>query len=123
MRSSSASVSSSRPSSETFSTSWRVSAAAILLLGARLGGQAERSRSHQLGDHAAAEALRADLHRLVGAVDGDPHLLQVGLELPARDAGDLGADAAQVLGLAARGNLVPHCGTLPADLTFPSHVN
>src|SRR5262249_9545901 len=55
-------------------------------------------------DAAAADALDADAgaaHATV--VVHDLHGLEVGLELPAADPGDLAADAAQVLRLAAPG--------------------
>ena len=65
-------------------------------------------------DRAAANALGTHAQRLVRAVgERGPHGLQVGLELPPRDAGDLGADAAQVLGLAACSTLLPRLAFLP----------
>src|SRR4029079_19347472 len=75
----------------------------------RTGGRRhlERGVANPLGDRARANALRANANRGVGALGRrDVDTLQVRLELPARNAGDLGADAAQVFCLAADRYLV-----------------
>jgi hypothetical protein len=57
-------------------------------------------------DQAATDALDADAHALHAAVYLDLDALKVGPEGAPADAGDLAPDAAQVLGLAAPGNLI-----------------
>ena len=56
-------------------------------------------------------------------LDRDAEPLQVRLELPSRDARDLRADAAEVLRLAAGGDLIADRETLAANLTGTCHGN
>src|SRR5713226_5621104 len=67
-----------------------------------------RERLALLGalDATAADALDADTQPLHAAADLALEVLQVRVEGAPADAGDLGADAAEVLGLAALGILV-----------------
>lgn len=83
--------------------------------------QAEWLADDLLGDLAATDALRADEDRLVRAAGGDLQPLQVRLELALGDTGDLGTDAAQVLGLAADGDLIAHLRAFAANFANPSH--
>jgi hypothetical protein len=96
------------------------------LAGGRFGafgrGELERSTADQLRDTPAADALRADEHRGAGAMaDGHAQPLQVRLEFAPRDAGHLGADPAEILGLAADGHLVAHRVALAANFTMSRH--
>src|SRR5262249_53086591 len=70
---------------------------------------------------AAADALDADALGLGGAARLHPDALEVGAEGPLADAGDLAADAAQVLGLAAPRVLVAAGRLLAADRTLHAH--
>ncbi len=84
--------------------------------------QAERLLLDLLGDGPATNALGADQFGGVRAIgQGDPQTLEVWLELPPRDAGDLGANTAEILLLTADRHRVPHRETLAADFTAPCH--
>src|SRR5439155_12641015 len=72
-------------------------------------------------DPAAAEALAADPGPLRLAVDAHLDPLQVRLEHPLVDPGDLLADPAEVLGLPAVGLLVADDGLLAAHRTLHAH--
>ncbi len=69
-------------------------------------------------DAATANALDADAHAFDGAVDFNLNTLQVGVEASPADAGDLAADTAQVLRLAAPGNLMTQTRFLAADVAL-----
>src|SRR5262245_39444368 len=72
-----------------------------------IGRKAERGAADQPGDGAASHALGANANPRVGAAGRrDANALQVRFELPAADAGHLRADAAEVLGAAARADLI-----------------
>lgn len=89
-----------------------------------LGGfviQAEWLADDLFGDLAAADALGTDENRPVGAVAGHMQPLQIRLELALGDAGDLGPDTAQVLGLATDGDLIAHLRAFAANFANPSH--
>ena len=49
------------------------------------------------------------------------HALQVRLELPPRDAGDLGTDAAEILLFTAGSDLIAELCALTADFALPRH--
>jgi len=59
-------------------------------------------------DQAVADGLGGDLYSHYLAVHDGADLLDIGLEFAFTDAGDLTADAAEILGLAPPGNAV-HC--------------
>src|SRR4051794_22713502 len=101
MARSSSSVSVSRARWATQRTSSAVSAMAAGLD----GGHGERPALLRPLDPAAAHALGADALAADGAVDLGLDGLEVGLEGALGGAGDLLADAAEVLGLAAVGVL------------------
>ena len=69
-------------------------------------------------DAAAANALDADAHALDGAIDFNLDALQVGVETSPADAGDLAADAAQVFGFAAPGDLMTQARFLAAHVAL-----
>jgi hypothetical protein len=69
-------------------------------------------------NEAAAEALGADAGAADGAAGLDLHALQVGTEGATAAAGNLPADAAEVLGLAAVGILIAFRRLLAADGTL-----
>src|SRR5262245_22226260 len=71
--------------------------------------------SSGLDDLAGAEARRADLDAAHLAVDDGPHALEVRLERAAGLAGDLAADAALFLGLAAADDHLAPDRALVAD--------
>jgi hypothetical protein len=71
---------------------------------------------------AAADALHANSLPFDRAVDFHLNALEVGLESPAADAGDLAADAAEVLGLAATGVMIAPDGLLSTNGTLHSHT-
>src|SRR5258708_3860380 len=75
----------------------------------------------RLDDHAVADGLGADLDANDLAVDDGSDLLDVGAELAGSDAGDFGSDAAQVLGLAAMGDLVSEGGFLTGKMANAWH--
>src|SRR3990172_4311417 len=93
------------------------------MLDAALAGcdQFERLGPHRFGHRPAADALRADLQRAVGAADGDSDFLEIRLELTTSDAGHLGADAAEVLGFAAGRDPVAEDRLLPTNLALGAH--
>src|SRR3954452_11135497 len=111
MRSRSAAVRSSRARWATQATWSGVNIAPPLRLAARLRRAAkpigsnvrhlERLALVRLLDQPAADGADGDADRLDLAVDLDLHPLQVRQEPPLGAAGDLTADAAEVLGLAA----------------------
>src|SRR2546425_6266245 len=70
---------------------------------------------------AATDCLDGHAHPFNLAVDLDLDALQVGLELAAGLAGDLAADAAQVLRLAAPRIFIAQNRLLAGDGTFHSH--
>src|SRR5688572_16620862 len=82
--------------------------------GGRLGGDLPARR---LDDHAVADGLGADLHANDLAVNHGADLLNIRLELAGGDPGDLGADPAQILRLAAMGDLVAEGGLLAGEVT------
>ena len=59
----------------------------------------------RLGHQAHADGLGADLDPHDAAIDDRANLLDIRPELAVGDAGDFGADAAQVFGFAAMGHL------------------
>ena len=69
-------------------------------------------------DAATANALDADAHAFDGAVDFNLDALQVGVEASPADAGDLSADPAQVLRLAAPGDLMSQARFLAAHVAL-----
>src|SRR4051812_49089681 len=69
--------------------------------GSEGGRHLERPALLRAEDLAAADALDADAGALDVAADLDLHALEVGEEAALGGAGDLDADAAEVLGLAA----------------------
>src|SRR5688572_23287249 len=73
----------------------------------------------RLGDQAAAEGLGADLDADDLAVDQGANLLDIRAELALGDAGHLGADAAEVLRLAAVRLLVAAAGLPAGEMTNP----
>ena len=84
--------------------------------------QFERVAVDPLGHGAAADALRANAHRLSRAVGrGYVDPLQVGAKLPTADAGYLRAHPAEVFGLAAMGHRVAQDGLLSTDFTCLGH--
>lgn len=84
-----------------------------------IDGEFERSLLHGLTNDPLLQTARADQHGFVGAIGrSDLNPLQVRLELAAGDAGDLGADTAQVFGLAAGRNLVADAFRLLAKLAL-----
>ena len=84
-------------------------------------GQLERFTFHGALDPPSAEALGADAEAAdsAGLIHLDP--LEVGQKPPLGFAGDLSADAAQVLGLAAADVVVADDGLFAADFTFHAH--
>src|SRR4051794_11291129 len=94
----------------------------LLLRLARFVRHFKRSRPHNFRHTSAAKALRANLHRLVTAVRRrDFHSLQVRLERTSGNARHLGTDAAQVLFLTARRNLISKLPAFATNFTLPSH--
>ena len=69
-------------------------------------------------DAAAANALDADAHAFDGAVDFNLNTLQVGVEAPPADAGDLATDAAQIFRFAAPGDLMSQARFLAANVAL-----
>src|SRR5262245_26436828 len=117
-RSSSCGVSSSRASRATWATCSGVSAMAAA---SEVLGQLERLALDRPGHQAGADRRGGDAQPLHLAVDHDLDLLEVRLELPLGNAGDLLADAAQVLGLAAVGLLIADRRLLAGDRTLLAH--
>src|SRR5687767_2916089 len=74
-----------------------------------------------LDDQTHLDGLGADLDALGHAVDDGADGLDVGHELAVREPGDLGADAAEVLGLTAGGLLAPELGLLAGEKTNAGH--
>jgi hypothetical protein len=74
-------------------------------------------------DHARLDGLGADLHADNLPVDDSANLLNVRLERAGSDAGDLGANTTQVLGLAAMGDLIPKRGLLTGEIANAWHTN
>src|SRR5882762_7557178 len=79
---------------------------------------------------AATDGLHNQSHADGFGADLDPHdppihhgadFLNIGLEFARGNAGDLGADAAKVLGLAAMGLLMPEGGFLTCEKTDAWH--
>ena len=86
-------------------------------------GHLERSLADDLRDRARADALGAGENCFVRAIgSGDADVLQIRLELPGCNAGDLRTDAAQVLPLTADRYRVADLRSLAADFTLPGHV-
>src|SRR5262249_59788188 len=85
------------------------------------GRHLERLALLRPADLAAADALHADAGALHAAVHVDLDVLQVRPEGAPADAGDLAADAAEVLGLAAPGVLVAQHRLLSANGTLHAH--
>ena len=74
-----------------------------------------------LDDQAHLDRLGTDLDPDDGAVDQGADLLNVRLELPGGDAGDLRADATEVLGFATMGNLIAKGGLLTGKKANARH--
>src|SRR5690349_16467196 len=115
--SSSCGLSSSRASRATCATCSGVRAIAA----SEVLGQLERLALDRPLHQAGADGRGGDADALHLAVDDHLDLLEVRLELAAGDAGDLLADAAQVLGLAAVGLLIPQRRLLAGDGTLLAH--
>src|SRR4051794_37459806 len=82
----------------------------------------ERCRPDDLRNRAAPDALRAHEQRFMAPIGRrDIHSLQVRLERAPTDAGDLGADATQILLLTARRDPVAYLRTFATHSTLPSH--
>jgi len=90
----------------------------LFLGGCRFGLIFARDRlSHQ----AHADGFGADLDPADAPIDHGSHLLNIGPELSARDAGDFRSDAAQVLGFATMGHFVAKAGFLSGKMTNAWH--
>jgi hypothetical protein len=74
-----------------------------------------------LYDQSLLDGFGADAKADDIAVDDGAHLLDIGLEGASGDAGDLGADAAQVLGFAAMGDLIAEGGFLTGEIANAGH--
>jgi hypothetical protein len=72
-------------------------------------------------NESTADAADADAQPFNGAVDFDLESLQIRIEDAMADAGNLSADAAKVLGLAALGILPASDGFFAADGTVLAH--
>lgn len=84
----------------------------------------ERGTADELGDCAAADALRADQHRSVrSTADGDAQPLQVWLKLPASDAGHFGTNAAEVFRFTACGHPISHYRFFATNFALLRHRN
>jgi hypothetical protein len=107
-----------------FGFSGRLGFGFVTGLGDWLGGAAELERFGLNGfpHRAAAKALDANAKRCVLARwQRDVDLLQIGYKLPASDAGDLCAHAAEVFGLAPSFDTVADLDGFIADFALPSH--
>src|SRR6185369_9518442 len=78
-------------------------------------GELERFAFLRARGSAAANALDTNAQALNFAADLDLQTLQIGFEDPLADAGNLTADAAEVFGLAAPGDLIANFWFLAAD--------
>src|SRR5262249_60262604 len=85
-------------------------------------GDLERLALGRPGHQARADRRGGDAQALHLPVDDDLDLLEVRPELPLGNAGDLLADAAQVLGLPAVGLLLPDYRLLAGDRTLLAHA-
>jgi hypothetical protein len=83
--------------------------------------QLERLALHRTLNLAAADALCARSPAAHFTVDDNLNPLQVRLKCPARDAGDLATDAAQVLCLAASSDLMAERRLLSTKITLHAH--
>src|SRR5436305_1540627 len=81
------------------------------------GGGGGVFAADRLDDQAVADGLGADLQPHDPPVDHGADLLDVRLELPRGDPGHLRADAAEVLRLAAVGDLLAEGGPLAGKVT------
>jgi hypothetical protein len=78
----------------------------------------------RFADRTTANALRTHSDRSISTRwKRNLHTLQVGFELSASDAGDLGTNSAQILRFTAGLDRIPDSRALPAHLTFSSHNN
>src|SRR5262249_6625947 len=77
--------------------------------------------THRLGDQSLLDRLGADFHTDDPAINHGADLLNVRFELARGDAGYLRADAAQVLGFAAVGDLVAEGGLLAGEIANAWH--
>ncbi len=94
----------------------------LLLFGFGRRGELERAGVDSLGNRTATNALCANPQGLVCPVGRrDVDLLQVGLELPPRDTGNLRAYTAEVFGFTPMSDRIAHAGLLSTNLTFTSH--
>jgi hypothetical protein len=73
-------------------------------------------------DQAVADGFGADLDADDPAVDDGADLLDIGPELSGGNAGDFGADAAEVFGLAAVGDLIAEAGFLSGKIAGAWHL-
>lgn len=55
-------------------------------------------------------------------IGGDSDPLQIGFELPRRNAGDLGTNTAEVLPLTTDGHLIADLWAFAANVALPGHV-
>jgi hypothetical protein len=84
--------------------------------------QPEGSRTNRLSDGAAANALSANSHRAIGAIlVGDMDGLEIRLEGPSGNTGDLGTNASQVLRFTANRDLIPHLRAFAAHIANTRH--
>src|SRR5277367_1972236 len=75
-----------------------------------------------LGNETRLDRLGADLDAQNLPVNDGANLLNVRLERAGGDAGHLGADPAEILGLAAMGDLIPERGLLAGEITNAWHT-
>ena len=90
-----------------------------------VAGLRDRPLDQRSDTQCAYHAVRRHLGAFVQAhavARDDLNALQVRFEHAATDAGDLAADAAQVLGLAAPGDLIAHHRLLSTNGTLHAHV-
>src|SRR5437762_14369791 len=83
----------------------------------RRGGFLLIAATDGVRDQSHANGFGADLDAHDLPTHHRPNLLNIGLEFARGNAGDLGADSAQILGLAAMGLLVPKAGLLTCEKT------
>src|SRR6185437_7654273 len=75
----------------------------------------------RFGHQAHTDGLGAHLDPADAPVNDGSHLLNIGAELAARDAGDFRSDAAQILCLSAMGHFVAKAGLLSGKMTNAWH--
>ena len=75
-----------------------------------------------LGDHAATQALGANLDCLVGAVfRGNTDILEIRTKFPTGNAGDLRTNTLEALRTTTRGHLVANLTAFSTNFTNPRH--